>query len=70
MGKTAKAITTRRCPWAMALKDGNVNRWLNAHGLLVRFPTLPQPGLNDPRVHHALTVIALEYDAIRDGKGK
>jgi len=70
MGKGKEAVKSSHCPWALTATDGNITRWLNAYGMLVRFPSVPQPGLNDPRVHEALTVIALEFDAIRDERSK
>lgn len=39
-------------------------RWLRTYNLLKRFPSIPQPGLQDPRTQHALIVIAQEYEAM------
>jgi hypothetical protein len=46
------------------MNDPRIVRWLNAYALVERFPSIPQPGFNDPQLQKVFTVIAGEHMAI------
>jgi len=53
----------RRCPWASALADPSVTRWLTGFWYTKQFGCEP-PGRSDPRLLEAVAVIEGEHDRI------
>jgi hypothetical protein len=59
-----------RCPHALLAAHPKIDTWRRAYSMLVRFPTLPQPGLNDPQLHAALVAIQRELDDLDEADMK